>query len=65
MSQSDGRALIMPYTELDTGLVDSRGQRICFSTKRGNIDIENMNSINIESDGVLNQTFYNGRWRMY
>ena len=54
-------ARIPRYSYFDTGLTDSNGNKICFSTvKNGSSNIE---TINNETYHKL--TVYNGKWKMY
>lgn len=50
---------IPPFSYIDTGLVDQRGEKICFSL---GID-DGRNQINQETEHQV--TLYNGRWRYY
>lgn len=50
----------LPYTRLATGLTDSRGKQIFFSTK-----FTSAGGQAFESDPVINVNFYNGQWKMY
>ena len=54
---------IPPYSRIDTGLTDSRGQKIYFSTSRGAAD----NNFNQQLDSSSAQTIqlYNGQWKLY
>lgn len=54
---------IPPYSRIATGLTDSRGQKIYFSTSRGAAD----NKFNYTLDSASTQTvqLYNGQWKLY
>lgn len=57
--------VVLPYSGLDTGMSDSEGRAIWFSTKINNVLLDNKNTTEFDMAEDLKLTFYNGRWRMY
>ena len=52
-------ASLLPYTRFDTGLTDSNGKRIYFSTARLN-STDNQAEIPVSKETASKVTFYNG-----
>lgn len=55
------------YSRLDTGLTDSRGKKIFFSTKRLQVDRDALNGDSQRAVDSASQpiTLYNGQWKLY
>ena len=57
-------ASLLPYTRFDTGLTDSNGKRIYFSTAKLN-STDNQAEIPVSKETASKVTFYNGQYKMY
>lgn len=55
------------YSRFDTGLTDSRGKKIYFSTKRLQVDRDALNGDSQRTVDSTSQpiTLYNGQWKLY
>lgn len=67
-NSADIRGYWIPfYSRFDTGLVDSRGNKIYFSTKRAQVERgatsgDSQRTVDSESQPI---TLYNGQWKLY